>query len=310
MQRILIVSLFMSLSICGLSQTVLNRFFDPLLKVPSGIQVLQTSSHNKTGLNGDEDWPQYLDEKGEEVILDVAGPGCIRQMWGTNFDPEGIIKFYFDGEQTPRYQSKIIDFYKGKADFLQDNKALVSYEKRGQWGDAPYAGNSFMPIPFEKHMKVTIKGMAHFYHIIYEKYSGNKTSNQGSLATAVQDREKLHYIVENLHDLKPEYPGAENVVYQMTEPLRPGTSVPLFQDSLSGGIIREMIIEGDGSEDFFRETYIRMRWDSATRYQVMAPIGIFFGSANRQDNMLEFGIGDMKMNIFGHMSRILTSTLI
>jgi hypothetical protein len=77
----------------------------------------------------------------------------------------------------------------------------------------------------------------------------------------------------------------EEYYYTLPEPLYPGTSVPLFQDSLAGGIIREIIIEGDGSEDYFRDAYIRMKWDSAFRYQVMAPVGIFFGSANRADTM-------------------------
>ncbi len=274
-----------SLSVACFSQNSINRFFDPLLTVPEGVQVLQTSSHNKTGQNWDEYWPQYVDKNGDEVIFDVAGPGCIRQMWGTNFDPKGVIKFYFDGEEEAKCQCSIIDFYKGKADFLAGNESLVSYEKRGQWGDAPFAGNSFLPIPFEKGLKITIQGVAHFYHIIYEKYPLHKSDNEKSLAADLADREPLKTIVDNLEDLQVDIPGTENYIYSMKEPLYPNTSVPLYQDSISGGIIREIIIEGDGSEDFFRDTYIRMKWDSAGRYQVVAPIGIFFGSANRSDKM-------------------------
>lgn len=267
------------------AQISVNRFFDPLLSTPEGVQVLQTSSHNKTGNNWDEYWPQYVDENGEEVIFDVAGPGCIKQMWGTGFDPEGIIKFYFDEEKEARYQCLITDFYKGNADFLRSDESLVSYEKRGQWGEAPFAGNSFLPIPFGKHLKVTVEGVAHFYHIIYEKYPKQKSENDKVLASAMEDRARLSSIVDKLDNLNIQYPGTEDYEYRMKEPLKPRQSLVLFQDSLKGGIIREMIIEGDGSEDFFRDTYIRMKWDSASRYQVMAPIGIFFGSANRPNKM-------------------------
>jgi len=267
------------------SQIRVNDFFDRLLTVPSGIQVLQTSSHNKTGQNGDASWPQYIDKNGEEVIFDVAGPGCIKQMWGTAFDPAGILSFYFDGDQKPKYQCNILDFYNGKAKLYPGLEPLVSYERRGKWGGLPFAGNSFLPIPFEKHLKITMKGASNFYHIIYETYNGSVNTGGKAAAPITPEPRLLKEVIENLNNLHPDYPGAKTIVYEMSDPLRPGTSVPLFRDSLGGGIIREMVIEGDGSEDFFRQTFIRMRWDSAVRYQVMAPIGIFFGSANRPDTM-------------------------
>ena len=137
-----------------------------LLHLPQGVQVLQTSSHNKTGHNWDEYWPQYVDENGEEVLFDVKGPGCLKSMWGTNFDPNGVIKFYFDGQTSPRYQTKIVDFYQGI--LPEFPRPLVSYERRGRYGDMAFAGNAFVPVPFEKSLKVTVQGTAHFYHILYE----------------------------------------------------------------------------------------------------------------------------------------------
>jgi len=267
------------------SQTRTNDFFGRLLTVPSGVQVLQTSSHNKTGQNGDASWPQYLDQNGEEVIFDVAGPGCIKQMWGTAFDPAGVFSFYFDENKDPLYQCNILDFYNGKARFYSGLEPLVSYERRGKWGGLPFAGNSFLPIPFEKHLKITVKGASNFYHIIYETYNGSMNTGEKAVTAVTPEHGLLKEVMQNPDNLRPDYPGAKTIVFEMSDPLRAGTSVPLFRDSLGGGIIREMVIEGDGSEDFFRQTFIRMRWDSAVRYQVMAPIGIFFGSANRPDTM-------------------------
>ena len=61
---------------------------EPLLRIPPQMSVLQASSHNKKGVNSDAEWPLYKDERGDDVIFDASGPGCIKSMWGTAFDPE------------------------------------------------------------------------------------------------------------------------------------------------------------------------------------------------------------------------------
>ena len=87
---------------------------DGLARLPGQFQVLQCSSHNKTGHNGDENWPLYKDERGDDVIFDAAGPGCIMSIWGTHFDENAILNFYFDGETEPRYRIGEIDYFSGK----------------------------------------------------------------------------------------------------------------------------------------------------------------------------------------------------
>ena len=46
-----------------------------LLRVPPQVLVLQTSSRNKKGVNGDADWPLYKDARGDDVVFEAAGPG-------------------------------------------------------------------------------------------------------------------------------------------------------------------------------------------------------------------------------------------
>lgn len=141
---------------------------DKLIRVPPQVNVLQASSRNKKGINGDANWPLYRDEKGNEVIFEAAGPGCVKSMWGTAFDPQAVLQFAFDGEAEPRIRANIVDFYKGRHPLFPP--PLVSYEKRGMWGGEPYAGNCFVPIPFAKSLKISVKGESRFFHIIYEKY--------------------------------------------------------------------------------------------------------------------------------------------
>ncbi len=248
--------------------------FEKLLRVPRQIQVLQTSSHNKTGHNGDEHWPQYVDENGEEVLLDVKGPGCVKSMWGTNFDTNDVIKFYFDGETTPRCQGGIVDFYRGALPGFP--RPLVSYERRGKYGDKPFAGNAFVPIPFGESLKITVQGTAHFYHILYETYPAG--AKKASL-TGPEERSALLAAFGGA--VRINEAGLQRVEFTMEDGLHAGRDAVVYSAKQTAGIIRELTLETDGSEEFLQHGRIRMKWDSVPRFQVLAPIGIFFGSAVR-----------------------------
>ncbi len=263
--------------------------FEKLLHVPRHVQVLQTSSHNKTGQNWDEYWPQYVEKNGEEVIFDVKGPGCVKSMWGTNFDPEAVIKFYFDGEPEPRYQTKIVDFYKGGLSGFP--APLVSYEKRGRYGKRPFAGNAFVPVPFARALKITVQGTAHFYHIIYETYPHGRTM---SSFTGKEDRSALLAAFSTKERTRQS--KGTRTAFTMKDGLAPGKSVVIYSAKDHAGIIRNLVLEGDGSEDFFQRNYIRMKWDSPHRYQVLAPIGMFFGTAVRANDMQSLPLDVKKLD--------------
>lgn len=250
-----------------------------LMYAPRQVIVDQFSSHNKKGLNGDENWPLYVDELGDDVIFDAAGPGCIRSMWGTNFDPDAILKFYFDGEKSPRYTIKYIDFYRCKHPLFPS--PLVSYEKRGMWGDKPYAGNSFVPIPFEKWLKISVQGKSSFFHILHEKYPYKTPIASFS---GKEDRDALLHSFQHLGESPLSHEGME-LIESVTEIVEPGQSLSLLRLEDNSGIIRKIVIEADGSPEFFQRTLLRMRWDNHKHWDVHARTGIFFGSAVEADEM-------------------------
>ena len=68
-----------------------------------------------------------------------------------------------------------------------------------------------------------------------------------------------------------------------TEIVEPRQEVSLLKIEEGVGIVRRIVIEGDGSRDFFQNTWLRMRWDGHERWDVYAPTGIFFGSAVEAD---------------------------
>jgi D-arabinan exo alpha-(1,3)/(1,5)-arabinofuranosidase (non-reducing end) len=250
-----------------------------LLRVPSQVSVLQVSSHNKKGENGDANWPLYKDSRGDDVIFDAAGPGCIKSMWGTAFDPAATLQFYFDGESESRLRVNILDFYKGRHPLFP--APLVSYERRGNWGGEPLAGNSFVPVPFAKSLKISVKGESRFFHIISEKYP---VTAKVSTFTGREDRAALLDAFAHMGEPLAGFAGLD-ARENLTEVVEPGTTVPLLKLDNAAGIIRDIVIEADGSEAFFQKTRLRMRWDGHTRWDVEAPPGVFFGSAVRADDV-------------------------
>ncbi len=253
---------------------------DKLIQIPKQIRVHQVSSHNKQGLNSDENWPLYVDKNGDEVIFDATGPGCIRSMWATYFDPEAIIKFYFDGEEKPRYSINYIDFYKGNHKAFPS--PLISYERRGTCCiEEPCAGNNFVPIPYLKSLKIAIQGLSRFFHIIYEEYPA---STPIETFTGKENQAVLQDCFERFGDSPIDTVGLE-VFSTEWEELAPLERTLLLKLENTAGIIRKIDIEADGSVEFFQKVRIRMRWDKHLRWDVNAPIGIFFGSAVEADDM-------------------------
>jgi hypothetical protein len=245
-----------------------------LMQLPPQVQVLQTSSHNKQGRNGDANQPLYKDEHGDDVIFDAAGPGCVRSMWGTAFDEKAVMKFYFDGQREPRYRISPIDFYSSKhPDFPPP---LTSYAVRGHYGGEGWAGNCFVPIPFAKSLKIAIAGESRFFHVLYEIYPHGTPVRTFS---GQEDRAALLDSFAQLGGAAPLPPGAETCEVKSVQ-AGPGSEVVLFERKAGPGIVRRIVLEAAGAEALFQDSELSMRWDGHARDDVRAPTGMFFGCAN------------------------------
>jgi hypothetical protein len=257
-----------------------------LLRVPPQLLVLQTASTNKKGENGDADWPLYKDSHGDDVIFDAAGPGCIRSMWGTNFDPAAVVQFFFDGETDPRLRIPVLDLYRGLHALFPP--PLASFEQRGRWGGDPFAGNSFVPIPFAKSLKISVKGESRFFHIIFERtpyldakvttFTGRE-SDRGALLDAFE------HTGEPLVRLGPGQGRTVSFLAREDGDIAPGETVALLELKKTAGIIREIVLETDGGGDFLQNTFLKMRWDGHPLWDVQVPPGLLFGSAVRANEV-------------------------
>jgi len=251
---------------------------DRLPILPELGSVEQFSSHNRKGLNGDAGWKLYDDERGDAVIFDVEGPGCVRSMWSTAIHEDAVFNFYFDGEAEPRYRIKMLDFYKGKHPLFPP--PLVSFERRGYWGDNPFAGNSFVPIPFARGLRISVSGKLEFYHILCERYP------HGTRVETFTGREDRAYLLDAFTRTgeAPRPLGEVETVRCEFDAIDPGKQLELLRLE-RGGCIRRIVLEGDGSDEFIRECQIMMNWDGHALWDVRAPVGFFFGTAYQKADM-------------------------
>ena len=162
-----------------ISPETVTRFPEPYFV------CLQESSHDRASVSPDQPgWFANNDGFGcirtdtmggciEKVMFDDNGPGVITRIWITTLDTRGTWRFYFDGEQTPRWIIPAYDLL--KANLPGVGKGLIqahtSYSPEGKGGNT-----SFLPIPYGKSCKITFedeKGVQptpKYYQINYRKY--------------------------------------------------------------------------------------------------------------------------------------------
>ncbi len=134
----------------------------------------RSSSYDRSGGNGDARGVA----PGETLtLLDDNGPGIVSHVWVTiaSDDPNHlkalVLRMYWDGEATPSVETPIGDFFGlGLGDYhLYQSLALAVGSDK--------ALNSFFPMPFQKHARITvtnegaIKTDAFYFNIDYRIYS-------------------------------------------------------------------------------------------------------------------------------------------
>ena len=245
----------------------------------------------------DAGWCLYKDERGDSVVFDAMGPGCLRSFWQTWIQKDQILKFYFDGEPRLRHTIPALDLYRGKHPLFP--APLVSYQRLGYWGDNPRAGNCFVPIPFAKSLTISIQGKPTFHHFIYEQYP------YGTPVTTFTGKEDREYLLQAFarqgEELQP--PAAAEVLRAATDTLSPAGRLDLLNVQ-KPGVVARVVIEGDASDDFLRQTEIEMQWDESLRPDVLAPVGMFFAVGSQAGDVRSLPV---KVEMLPHDRLRLTS---
>jgi hypothetical protein len=125
----------------------------------------RASSYDRTGGNNDF----YKLASGDTItLLDDSGPGIITHIWVTIASPEQyhlkklVLRMYWDGEASPSVEAPIGDFFGlGLGEYFQYESTPLSVA-------SDKALNSFFPMPFRKHARITVtnegsEGVEAFY---------------------------------------------------------------------------------------------------------------------------------------------------
>ncbi len=101
----------------------------------------------------------------EYVMADLKGPGAVVRLWSAN--PSGTIKFYFDGETTPRISVKLSELLNGKVPPFTEPFGY----------NASSGTNLYFPFPYAKSLKITANGddgghpTSLYYHVGFRSYT-------------------------------------------------------------------------------------------------------------------------------------------
>ncbi|MBE0699924.1 MAG: DUF2961 domain-containing protein, partial [Anaerolineaceae bacterium] len=235
--------------------------------LPRQVLTRQNSSHNRSGINKDSGNFLYIDQNGEAVLFDAYGPGCIRSIFATLITNNPIIKFYFDGADTPLYSMPIQDFFSGK--HPQFPPPMLSYKVLGYYlADDSKGGNCLLPIPFHQSLKITIAGDPDiFYHILWEQYPAGGGMENEALSESISAAREIWQA-----PVLPDLTWPDNIPQINLAPGKKET----FYAAEGSACITSILIEGGCVAALLKDVYICMRWDDNLYDSVHAPLGHFF----------------------------------
>ena len=126
------------------------------LPEPRDYVLKRISSYDRSGGNADY---RTIEPGATLTVLDEPGPGVLTHVWITLADDEIyhlkkiVLRMFWDGESTPSVETPLGDFFGlGLGDYYTFESTPLSV--------APTrALNSFFPMPFEKHARITVTNM-------------------------------------------------------------------------------------------------------------------------------------------------------
>ena len=236
-----------------------------LLRLPylrPGVTSHYEGSIDKTGGNADWDWWLYQDGRGEWVLFDVDGPGCVHNFVQHRYPSSEVpvFRFYFDGEPEPRYTLTPADFGT-KPPFVKPLADVFVGDDIPPRGRGPiWVVRSFLPMPFEKGCRVTSsvklegnmkeKGGGGWGHFIYHRYTDVPPRPAPPSRVPAETARCVATIA----------PGADQTVFEH----RGAASISDWRLRVSPPAIRNL--------------WVRLRWDDEEQPAAFSPLGAFFGN--------------------------------
>ncbi len=231
----------------------------------------------KEGWFANSDFAKFLrveqrEGRSEYVLMDAEGPGAIVRIWSAN--PKGTLRFYLDGKNEPALTVPMTELLGG--DLPGVPKPIAGVCSKG-W-------NSYYPIPYSSHCKITCDENEFYYHVNYRTYEpGTKVvsfsqdqftrlkANADRLAKDLANPRRLGVFSTDPSFSRKQWGPSCTVV------LQPGQSFKPNRVSGSQTIRLAARVQADDLEQAMRDVVLKIRFDG--EQTVACPIGDFFGAA-------------------------------
>ncbi len=268
--------------------SLLNEMVDlrELMETPSpNYKCIQFSSYDRRSTNmnlkttsgwfANSDIGQYIrvetnNGRVEYVMADVDGPGAIVRMWTAN--SPGTVRIYFDSSIKPGIKLTEKEMFFGKSKLFP---APIS-------GVYSLGKNSYMPIPFSKHCKVTTSSKMLYYHVdcrLYKNKTNVKTFTLKQLEAESNLVKKIINILKTPEELQFELSNAECM--SGTNVMKAGSSFVVSDDGNNNKAIYNFeckVLKGN-LEETLRKCLLQVTFDKMNKPAIVAPLGDFFGTA-------------------------------
>jgi hypothetical protein len=215
---------------------------------------------------------EQRDGRDEYVMMDADGPGAIVRIWSAN--PQGTLRIYLDHDETPVIEAPMSDVLGGK--YAGIPQPIAGERSRG-W-------NSYLPIPYAKHCKVTSDKGDFYYHVNYRTYADG--ARVKSFAASQFDSKDTERVCAELNPIMnssvPPESSAPSVSIRQRRVERVAEN-----DALAPGAVLEWTTSGSNqiasfgvtlsaeeAEHALRTLVLRMEFDGEKT--VECPLGDFF----------------------------------
>jgi hypothetical protein len=248
---------------------------DRLTRLHPGVQAGLASSWDRNsrtvwGANGDAGQYIRVEPNGEAVMMDVDGPGCIYRFWSAN--PQGRIRIYLDGAETPTYDWDFNQLFQGSIPGFM--KPFVWQRENGR------ASDCYLPIPFAKHIKITAdQKHGQYYQFNYLTFPKDQPVESFRLPLT---GEELGLLTDAAiiwakpgNDPKPRMAGQK--LERKQAEIAPGQTLTIA-DIAGPAMIRAIRVFAASEQRYvWRKLVLKGTWDGAAWPQVLSPLGPFFG---------------------------------
>ncbi|MCK5923779.1 MAG: DUF2961 domain-containing protein, partial [Methylococcales bacterium] len=232
----------------------------------------------------------YTDANGEKVLFDERTPGCLYRFWMT-FGRFSMVtsrlRFYFNGEETPRLDTTVGEFFSGT------NSPFVS----PLVGDGTVSCKGFFsyyPFEYEQSLKITIDSVPTATGTQSSPFYYNMTYHQFDSAKGVQTwdgSEPVASVVSMLNQIGSDpKPTNGNIRVSGVLNLGDGGNTNVLSVVGAGAVQSIKLDPSPTSVSVLRNCRLLMNWDGGTP-EVDVPLGDFFGSGTNEMEIASLPIG-------------------